>query len=107
MPMGARLQLNPALSEHDFNQMGLSRAAKIVARALQTYGMILVDTGGSAKIIAENLEDNLLQARSWNDPDLQYSEDLIEAIPYDQFKVLELPVGYWGGGSPSWGKCYK
>jgi hypothetical protein len=50
LPEGARLQLNPNLTEADFNRWGLSEAGKVVARALRQYGLIVIDTGGSPKI---------------------------------------------------------
>jgi hypothetical protein len=48
MPMGTHIQLDPDLDVHD-----LPRTARVVARALQTYGAYLVDTGGSLAIRAE------------------------------------------------------
>jgi hypothetical protein len=43
IPYGARLRLDPSL---DLDALGLSPWQKIVARALQQYGMYLADTGG-------------------------------------------------------------
>jgi hypothetical protein len=107
MPEGARLQLNPALTDADFEAMGLSAAGKIVARALQQYGMFLIDTGGSPKIMAENLSDNTLYPLSWDDPDVQYTDDVIAGIPYSEFHVLALPQGYHTGAAPTFGNCVK
>lgn len=45
LPEGARLQLDPAL---DLGRLGLSREERIVARALQQYGMYLVDNGSAS-----------------------------------------------------------
>jgi hypothetical protein len=39
LPEGARLQLDPSLGERDFDTWKLSPAARVIARALQTYGM--------------------------------------------------------------------
>jgi hypothetical protein len=44
---GMRFQLDPSLTEKEFNQWGLNREGKIVARALQKYGMYLGDNGGA------------------------------------------------------------
>ena len=43
---GMRLQLDPSFTEDDFDDWGLTEEAKIVARALQRYGMYLGDRGG-------------------------------------------------------------
>lgn len=53
LPEGARLQLDPTLTEEDFNNWGLNREGKIIARALQEYGMILTDGSGHPKISIE------------------------------------------------------
>jgi hypothetical protein len=107
MPEGARIQLDPALTDADFDAMGLTPTGKIVARALQQYGMFLIDTGGSPKIMAENLSDNRLYPLSWDDPELLYTEQVIAAIPYTEFHVLALPSGYHSGGVPTFGNCVK
>lgn len=107
IPYGARIQLNPALTEADFDRMGLSRAGRIVARALQQYGMYLVDRSTTPKIYAEDLTANLLSVEEWSDPDLGYSKELIENIPYQEFRVLALPAAYWNTSLPAapFGKC--
>jgi hypothetical protein len=51
IPMGARLQLDPTL---DLNSLGLTPWQRMVARALQQYGMILGDTGGGVSLYAQN-----------------------------------------------------
>lgn len=108
IPEGARIQLNPALPEADFDRMGLSNAGRIVARALQQYGMILIDTGGSPKIMAEDLIDNPFAAESWADPDLGYTKEVIAGIPYTEFRVLALPAAYWDSTyTPNWGRCIR
>jgi hypothetical protein len=43
LPIGARIQLDPAL---DLDTLALSTAARSIGRALQEYGGYLVDTGG-------------------------------------------------------------
>lgn len=54
IPQGARLQLNPKLTEADFEALGLSAQAKVIARAMQKYGMILVDSSGRPKAFLES-----------------------------------------------------
>jgi hypothetical protein len=49
LPMGARLRLDPAL---DLSTLGLSRTERIVATALQQYGMVLGDTSGGFTLYA-------------------------------------------------------
>ncbi len=47
---GMRFQLDPTLTDSDFDRWGLNREGKIVARALQTYGMYLGLSGGAMKL---------------------------------------------------------
>lgn len=107
IPEGARLQLDPSLTEADFDQMGLNRAGKIIARALQEYGMILVDHSGSFKIYVEDLINNPFSKEDWTDPDLNLTKESIYGIPYTSFRVLELPPGYWepSENTVSHGQC--
>jgi hypothetical protein len=95
IPEGARLQLDPSLTDADLDKMGLDRAGKIIARALQEYGMILVDTSGTFKIYVEDLINNPYVTENWSDPDLNLTKESIYNIPYSAFRVLELPPGYW------------
>ena len=51
--MGVRLQLDPEL---DLESLGLSREVKVIARALQSYGMFNGDsTHNTFKIYFQNL----------------------------------------------------
>lgn len=95
IPEGARFQLDPSLTEADFDRMGLDSAGRIIARALQEYGMILVDHSGSFKIYVEDLINNPFSSEDWTDPDLNLTKESIYGIPYTSFHVLELPPGYW------------
>ena len=107
IPEGARLQLDPSLTEEDLDQMGLDRTGKIIARALQEYGMILVDHSGSFKIYVEDLINNPYATEDWTDPELNLTKESIYNIPYTAFRVLELPPGYWGPSADAaeHGKC--
>ena len=109
IPQGARLQLDPTLSGADFDRMGLSRTGKIIARALQKYGMVLIDTSGRSKIYVENLIDNPLSKVQWTDPKLNLNSGTIAGIPYTAFRVLKLPNGYWNTAQikPNYGECYR
>jgi hypothetical protein len=53
MPEGARLQLDPTLTDADFDAMGLTETGKTIARAMQTYGLIVVDRSGRNKMFLE------------------------------------------------------
>ena len=86
---GMRLQLDPRLTDEDFQRWGLGRAARIVARALQTYGMLDGDNGGAMalqiQLLAPSVEENI---RSWNSMFPGLFAD-IEKIPTDRFRVVE------------------
>ena len=46
---GARLRLDPTL---DLDSLGLTHYGRIIAQALQQYGMILADNGGGVELQA-------------------------------------------------------
>lgn len=85
---GMLFQLNPALTEADFERWGLSKEAKIVARALQKYGMFLGDNGGAmaidAQLLAPDSDENV---KKWNDlfPGFYKS---VAKIPSSEFRVV-------------------
>jgi hypothetical protein len=108
IPEGARIQLDPSLTDKDFDQMGLDRAGKIIAKALQQYGMILVDHSGSYKIYLEDLANNPYTTQKWTDPAIRLTNETIANIPYTYFRVLELPPGYWepSANTQYHGKCF-
>lgn len=86
---GMRFQLDPSLTEADFDAWGLTREAKVVARALQTYGMYNGDNGG-----AMTLQFQLLDP----DPDVHAAKlerrfpgfaRAIRRIPTRHFRVVD------------------
>jgi hypothetical protein len=86
--MGMRFQLDPTLKDSDFTRWGLTSEAKIVARALQKYGMFLGDRGGDMKIQVQLLSKDPNQHLSlWEDhaPGLYRS---IEKIPTERFRIV-------------------
>jgi len=83
LPMGARLQLNPLLTELDFDHFGLDRTGKIIARALQEYGMIVVDGSGHPKIYVE-----YSGTAGWKKEIL--NKNSVRKIPYTEFRVLKF-----------------
>ena len=82
LPMGTRLQLEPALTAKDFDRWGLDRTGKIIAKALQEYGMIVVDGSGHPKIYAE-----YQGTAKWNGI---LHKNTVRKIPYNAFRVLSL-----------------
>jgi enterochelin esterase-like enzyme len=63
---GYRLQLDPSI---DLDALSLPKGAKIIARALQEYGMIYIEnTGGGSNGLA--LEDLTLKKEKWEDLDI-------------------------------------
>jgi hypothetical protein len=108
IPEGARLQLDPTLDSADFDRLGLNRTARIIAQALQRYGMIVIDRSGRPKLYAENLTANPYATADWSDPTTSLASSTVSAIPYTAFRVLALPSGYWTGAtSPMHGSCYR
>lgn len=85
LPEGARLRLDPSLDADDLRELGLDEAGIVIARAMQEYGLILIDIAGRPKIYAE-YEDTA----GWDD---RLTEDTVAAIPIERFEVLD-----WEGG---------
>ena len=65
IPEGARVQLDPSLN---LDSLGLNAWQKTIARALQTYGMILADGGGTVSLYAQNPQSTTV-AYPWGDAD--------------------------------------
>lgn len=85
---GMRFQLNPSLTERDFDKWGLNREGKIVARALQKYGMYLSDEGGAMalqpQLLGPTREEHL---RKWESLFPGFYRN-VEKIPTDRFRVV-------------------
>ena len=84
VPQGSRFTLDPSLDITSIE--GLDRTGKIMALALQRYGMFVVDTGGSNKFFVEAEE-----TAKYGEPgvDGQISEmtrDSVAAIPTASFR---------------------
>ncbi len=87
LPEGARLQLKPNATESEINSWctgtGINTAScKIVVKALQEYGMIVVDGSGHPKIYAE---DN--KTANWGS---LWSSKIPSKIPLSAFKVISF-----------------
>lgn len=64
---GMRFQLDPDLTEADFDSWGLSREGKIIARAMQRYGLYNGDNGGSMALQAALLASSPETSKKiWN-----------------------------------------
>jgi serine/threonine-protein kinase len=87
-PYGARLRLKAS-----FDDSGLNSAARIVARALKSYGMILSD-GGNLTFTAVN---DRFTAAKWRDVELAPGD--LTSLSWDDFEVPELGERYaWDNG---------
>jgi len=91
LPEGARLQLDPTLNGTHFDAWGLSPAGKVMARALQEFGMIVVDNSGRPKIYVEDE-----RTAHWEGTVVA---NTVSPIPFSSFRVLDLsrPVGSSAG----------
>jgi hypothetical protein len=82
IPIGARLQLDPSLN---LDTLGLSPGAKVVARAMQEYGLYVGDNGWGLSLYAESFYGK--PTDEW--AGLLDENDLVE-IPIDRLRVLKL-----------------
>jgi hypothetical protein len=82
IPIGAHLQLDPSL---DLDTLNLSPGAKVVARAMQEYGLYIGDNGWGLSLFAESFYGK--PANLWDG--LLRENDLVK-IPIDRLRVLKL-----------------
>jgi hypothetical protein len=82
VPEGARLQLNPSLSARRIRSWGCRGPCLTIARALQRYGMYVIDNSGRPKLM---LEDD--GTARWGGA---VSSETVEPIPLSAFRVLTL-----------------
>jgi hypothetical protein len=88
IPLGAHFRLDPTL---DIDSLPLSRTMKIIARAAQRYGMIVVNTSGGVGLRAEdpmqygvNPYDDLFGGQpSWA---------LMQTFPWNRLQLLPLTL---------------
>lgn len=81
IPEGARLQLNPDL---DLDALGLSKNARIIARALQKYGGFILDNSEAFHMYMQNIG---AEGR-----DIYAGVDDLGNIPLDEFRVLSCDM---------------
>ena len=87
--MGMRFQLDPNLTESDFDAWGLTKEGKILARALQEYGMFLGDTGGSMALAVQLLGPDKDSSRAKWEELVPGFYNTVKNIPTDQFRVVD------------------
>lgn len=83
IPEGARLQLDPSL---DLNRLDLPPAVRIVARAMQQYGLIVTDSARDFKVYFQNLGPDGGKWGKWRD------FDALNKIPISSFRVLKCDI---------------
>jgi hypothetical protein len=83
IPEGARIQLDPKL---DLDSLHLSHATKVIARAMQKYGMYNGDNGADLSIYFQNLGPD---GGAWKK--YHYFRDL-ERIPLNRFRVIKCTI---------------
>jgi hypothetical protein len=85
---GMLFQLNPELAEADFDNWDLSPGAKVVACALQKYGMYLCDCGGPMALQLQLLDKDVNISRQKWDEKAPGLYTTIKNIPTSQFRLL-------------------
>jgi hypothetical protein len=81
IPEGARLQLDPSISASQIRGWGCRNACFTIARALQRYGMYLIDNSGRPKIMMEY--ENTAHWRG------KVTAKTPNPIPLDAFKLVQ------------------
>ena len=84
IPEGALIQLDPAF---DVDQQPWPAWEKTIARALQTYGAYVVDTGGAMGLYA--VTDMNQGNASWSSAGMTKCPSLFN-LPWNSFRVLEI-----------------
>ncbi len=80
LPEGARLQLNPSLTDAQLQGFGCQAACLTIAHAMQQYGMIVIDKSDHPKIYAEY--DGTAH---WNGV---ITDSTVKSIPINQFRLI-------------------
>lgn len=85
---GMRFQLDPALTDEDFESWGLTDEGKVVARALQRYGMYDGDNGGAMAVQIQLLAESPSESRQIYDSLFPGFYKNVEKIPTDRLRVV-------------------
>jgi hypothetical protein len=88
IPEGALVRLDPAV---DLDSLQLAPAVHAVARALQTYGAYVVDSGAAPLSVSFEM-DHAATAKSighvYQNAGLRWDYDNLPGIPYHRLQVL-------------------
>jgi len=79
LPEGARLQLDPRLTAADLSRRGCTGPCLTIARALQRYGMYVIDNSGRPKVMLEYQD-----TARWRGVDAK----TVSPIPMRSFRVV-------------------
>ena len=96
IPAGAVLRIKPGVN---LAGIPLSPKARIIARALQTYGAIVGDHSGTGNSIAIKLEDTVTEGRGnlWAEAGLNWQS--LSRIPLSDYQIDKLGATRWTSGS--------
>lgn len=85
IPEGATIQLDPKL---DLKRFDLTPEERVIAKAMQEYGIVIVDFAGASVLYAEGLWYD--RARKWG-PELRrgHQPGGIHSIPLDHYRVVQ------------------
>jgi hypothetical protein len=87
---GMRLQLDPKLTEADFDAWRLTKEAKVVAKALQKYGMFLGDNGGAMALQVQMLANSADENKQLWDKQFPNLYQAVAKIPTAYLKVIDI-----------------
>ena len=80
LPEGSRLQLDPTLGADEIGAWGCDGPCLVIARALQRYGMYVIDNAGRPKVMLE-----YEGTAGW---DGLVDDDTVSPIPFSAFRVI-------------------
>lgn len=105
LPEGAVIRLDPDL---DLSQFDLLPGELVVAKAMQTYGMVIVDVSLGNVLYPEGLWEHPYKSwkgvlRGWDEP------GGIKSIPLDHYQVLEVgePIPKGDNARPEFDKVFR
>ena len=85
IPEGAVIQLDPKL---DLSQFDLTKEEIVIAKALQSYGMVVVDIAQGQPLYAEGLWGH--PDKSWEGKLREWKKEGINTIPFKHYRVLKV-----------------
>ena len=85
IPEGAVIQLDPSL---DLNKFELTKEEIIIAKAMQEYGMVVVDIAQGQPIYVEGIWGH--PDKSWEGKLHEWEDRGINAIPYKYYRILKI-----------------